>query len=169
MSALWSASKLLRASARSWCEDASWLDQQCPPAKALIQTFADGSFQYYEDGLEALLCPVEVGGGEIIDTVGWFSGRPADWWLEHRIATHLGDRALRHAAFLEKPIRLLPSPEAWLASPEDAMCILDWTTDLRALFRDVPEIWCSTTALSKHLLRRLDEQVRHTYEIRVVP
>jgi hypothetical protein len=45
--------------------------------------------------------------------------------------------------------------------------VLDWTTDLRALFRDVPEIDCSTPALAKHLSRRLDEQVRHTYKIKV--
>jgi hypothetical protein len=134
-----------------------------------IQTYSDGSFQRADSGQRASTCPVRMDSGEIIDTVAWFADCPGSWWLAARIATHLGDRALCHAAFLGKPIRLLPSPAAWLSSPEGAVCVLDWSTDLRALFRDVPEIRCSTAALARHLSRRLDEQVRHTYKIRVIP
>jgi hypothetical protein len=134
-----------------------------------IQTYSDGSFQRSDSGPMAILCPVKLDDGEIIDTVAWFADRPSAWWLRRRIAAHLGDRALRHAAFFGKPIRLLPSPAAWLSSPEGAVCVLDWTTDLRALFREVPEIRCSTPMLARHLDRRLDEQVRHNYKIRVMP
>jgi hypothetical protein len=132
-----------------------------------IQTYSDGSFQRTDSGPEAILYPVRMDGGEIIDTVAWFAGRPGAWWLERGIATHLGDRALRHAAFLGKPIRLLPSPTVWLSSPWGAVCVLNWTTDLRALFRDVPEIRCSTPALAKYLSDCLDKQVRHHYKIKV--
>jgi hypothetical protein len=140
-----------------------------PPTTAQICTFSDGSYQQTDTGPMAILCPVELDGGEIIDTVAWFADQPGAWWLERRIATHLGDRALRRAAFLGKSIRLLPSPAAWLSSPEGSACVLDWTTDLRTLFREVPEIRCSTPMLARHLDRRLDEQVRHTYKVRVMP
>ena len=54
----------------------------------------------------------------------------------------------------------MPSPSAWLSSPLGAVCVLDWTTNLRALFREVPEIRCSTPALATYLRRRLDEQIQ---------
>ena len=132
-----------------------------------IQTYSDGSFQRAHSGRKATLCPVRKDSGEIIDAVAWFADSPGYWWLERLVATHLGDRALRRAAFLGKPIRLLPWPSDWVKSPWGAVCVLDWTTDLRALFLDVPEIDCSTPALAKHLSHRLDEQVRHTYKIKV--
>ena len=137
------------------------------PARAEVQIFSDGTFQYAEGGREALLCPVELDSGDLVDTVAWFSGQPTTWWLLLRIGTHLGDRALCHAAFLRESIRLVPSPSVWLSSPEGAVCVLDWTASLRTLFREVPEIWCSTPALAKHLRRRLDEQVNHEIKIRV--
>jgi hypothetical protein len=140
-----------------------------PQSTGRICPFSDGSFQHTDSGPEAILCPVKLDGGEIIDTVAWFADQPGAWWLRHRIATHLGDRALRHAAFLGKPIRLLSWPADWVSSPWDAVCVLDWTTDLRALFRDVPEIRCSTPALEKHLSDCLDKQVRHGFKIRVMP
>jgi hypothetical protein len=136
---------------------------------ARTQTFSDGSFQYADSGPEALLCPVELDSGEIVDTVAWFSERSADWWMERRIATHLGDRALRYAAFLQKPIRLLASPAAWLDSPHEAICILDWSYDLRALFREVPEVRCATPALKTHLSHRLAEQVAPRFKITAAP
>jgi hypothetical protein len=133
----------------------------------IIQTYSDGTFQRTDGGRQARVCPVRMDGGEVIDRVAWFADRPGAWWLERGIATHLGDRALRHAAFLCKPIRLLPYPADWLAAPWGAVCVLDWNTNLRALFRDVPEIDCSTPALASVLSRQLDEQVRHTYRIKV--
>jgi hypothetical protein len=138
------------------------------PAMARIETFADGSFQFTKDGKDALICPVEMDGGEAIDEVAWFALRPAEWWLRRRIATHLGDRALRDAAFLGKPIRLLSSPAEWIASSEGAITVLDWTCDLRALFREVPAIRCATPVLRAHLIRRLAEQVAPRFNITVV-
>jgi hypothetical protein len=108
-------------------------------------------------------------GRRAVDTVAWFSSRPDEWWLERRVATHVGDRALRHAAFLQKPIHLLASPAAWLDSPHGAICILDWNCDLRALFREVPEVRCAAPALKTHLSRRLAEQVAPRFKITVAP
>jgi hypothetical protein len=99
-----------------------------------IHTYSDGSFQLAREGREATLLPVELDGGDEIDTVGWFSANPRKWWRELLVATHLGDRALRYAAFVGMPIRLLPTPAAWIVDPTDSMCILDWRTDLRRLF-----------------------------------
>jgi hypothetical protein len=110
---------------------------------------------------------VQLDSGEIIDTVAWVTERPGAWWLERRLATHLGDRALRCAGFLGRPIRLVARPAEWLAAPRGAVCVLDWTTDLRALFRDVGGIHCSTLALARFLSDCLDKQVRHTFRIKV--
>jgi hypothetical protein len=142
-----------------------------PPAvaKAKVQIFSDRSFQYSADGRNALVYPVVLNSGDQVDTVGWFREQPARWWLLRRIGTHLGDQALCHAAFFQEPVRLVPTPSAWLSSPIGAMCVLDWATNLRALFREVPEIRCATSALAEHLRRRLAEQVHHGFKIRVSP
>jgi hypothetical protein len=134
---------------------------------AQIQVYRDGSFQRDSHGKPATLLPVEMDGGAVIDTVAWFEGRAGAWWLERRIGSHLGDKALKSAAFFGRPVRLLATPAQWLASPDEAVVILDWQGDLRRVFRDVPTIVCASDGLAKHLNRRLNEQVRHTYEIRV--
>jgi hypothetical protein len=110
---------------------------------------------------------VELDGGERVDVAAWFGDHPSKWWLERRIATHLGDRALRHAAFLQQSIRLLATPAAWLDSPRGSMVVLDWTCDLRGLFREVPEVRCATPTLARHLITRLAEQVAPQFKIRV--
>jgi hypothetical protein len=137
-----------------------WETVAWPPPTAPIQTFSDRSFQYDNFGREALLCPVVTDCGKLIDTVGWFSKQPAHWWLERKIATHLGDRALGAAAFFRRPICLRTSPAAWLASPKDAMVVLDWDSDLRVLFSTVSEVCCATTGLKRHLDQYLAKQVR---------
>jgi hypothetical protein len=132
-----------------------------------IHTYSDGSFQLARDGREASLLPVELDGGDEVDTVGWFTANPRKWWRELLVATHLGDRTLRHAAFVGKPIRLLPTPAAWIADPTDSICILDWRTDLRRLFGEVPAIVCASSEMQKFLNQRLAAQVAHSYQITV--
>src|SRR5262245_29357437 len=105
----------------------------CLPARAKIETFPEGSFQFDAAWQSAVVVPVQVDSGEKVDHVAWFPERRGDWWLNRKIATHLGDRALRSAAFFKRPVRLLATPADWWANPTDTICILDWKTDLRAL------------------------------------
>lgn len=134
---------------------------------ATIQTFSDGSFQFDPDGPTlAKLLPVEADGGEIIDTVGWEFGSTAPWWLHRRVATHLGDAELRRAAWFGRPVRLVETPAAWLELGGLACCVLDWYADLRAVFRDVPQVVPETPVVEGWLRRALAEQAAPTFDIR---
>jgi hypothetical protein len=147
-----------------------------PAVMARIRPSSDGSFEYAEpgDGREAAIYPVEMDDGSIIDHVAWFRDRPRKWYRERLVGTHLGDWALRRAAFLQEPVKLLPTPSEWIASREESMCVLDWNCDLRALFREVPVIQCTSkvpgmaTRMVKFLDRRLAEQVCHRFKITTV-
>jgi hypothetical protein len=146
-----------------------------PAVMGRIQPFADGSFQYAEGGgRDALLYPVELDDGDVIDTVAWFPTNPRKWWRAKLTGTHLGDRSRRRAAFLQEPIRLLATPADWAASPTGAVCVIDWGCDLRALFREVPAIQCASRApgmaarMARGLERRLAEQVHHRFKITTV-
>jgi hypothetical protein len=140
-----------------------------PAVMGSIRTFGDGSFQYAEkgDGRDALMHPVELDNGELIDTVAWFLTNPRKWWREKLIATHLGDWSLRHAQFLQEPIRLLATPANWLTSPASAICILDWRTDLRTLLGEVPEVLCSSNEMARFLHQRLAQQVAPRFRVGV--
>ena len=139
-----------------------------PPAfTARIRICSDRSFELDEAGVLAVLLPVELDRELEIDTIAWTPDRPRRWFFERHLATHLGDAALHRAQWDQRPIRLLPTPAAWLADPEGAMVILDWCSDLRAIFRDVAEIICHSPELKRFLDRRLAQQVSHHYRIRV--
>jgi hypothetical protein len=74
---------------------------------------------------------------------------------------------LRHAQFLQEPIRLLGTPADWVRSPAGSISILDWKADLRGLLGTVPELICSSVEMARFLDRRLAEQVRHKFQITV--
>jgi hypothetical protein len=134
-----------------------------------IQVFADSSFEYAEqgDGRDAMLYPVELDSGELIDTVAWFPDRARKWFRWRLLGMHLGDLALRHAQFLQRPILLLETPADWVRSPAGSIVVIDWRCNLRALFGEVPEVRCASISLKRFLQQRLSEQVAPRFTIEV--
>lgn len=133
---------------------------------ARVATFADGSFQIDPDGPTlAKLLPVEVD-DMLVDMVCWEFGADRPWWLRRRVAAYLGDAELRRAIWYEKPVRLVETPQDWLAMSGLAVCVLDWRSDIRALFRDVSEVVPETPTVEGWLRRALAEQAAPTFKIR---
>lgn len=129
---------------------------------ALIETFSDGSFQENEEsGVEALICPIRDAYGEIIDAVAWQIGVPNIWWRYRCIGDVLGAPALLRASWESQELIIYETPRAWLAACPSpiAVCILDWSADLRSIFGLVHgPLTCETERLEQKFLSTLAEQ-----------
>lgn len=130
---------------------------------AIIETFADGSFQEAEAGFEALLLPVRDADDAIIDIVAWKIGHDRPWWRYKRIGDVLGYQALAacrwpHTGFPE--LVLYETPRRWLAAVSPAaVCILDWSADLETMFAGVDaKLVCETRELYDHFHQSLINQ-----------
>lgn len=100
---------------------------------AMIEAFADGTWQPSETGFEALLLPVSEVGGGVIDVVAWQIGEPSIWWLRRGVASYVGEHELILARRDRRPVRLVATPKEYLALWGYAVCILDWRADVRAI------------------------------------
>ena len=134
-------------------------------------TRADGTFApdpTDQDGQPMEILGVKDRYGEVVDIVGWHPDNPGRWWL--RLGDEcpiLGAKALALAAWYRRTVTLYPTPEAWLYArlrdrDQDAVCILDWSVDLRSLFEGVREVICTAPALESalyHALRSFEPRI----------
>ena len=130
---------------------------------AYIEPAGDGSWQPAPPGaglLAALLALEEPGGGELIDICGWeLGGGGSPWWLRTGAVGWLGPRWLDRCRRVDRPLRIVGTPKAWLRDRGEAVCIVDWNIDLLALLgglRVAPE----SPALERLIRRKLAEQRR---------
>lgn len=127
---------------------------------ALIEAASDGSFQESEGGFDALICPVRDRYGEVVDAVAWRLGSPNVWWRLRCLGDVLGAPALLQAAWEPTELTLYETPQRWLANVGPrALCILDWSADLRLLFGLVHgPLICESTRLEQKFLQTLAAQ-----------
>lgn len=116
---------------------------------AQIRVSADGTWEPDpEGGFDALLLPVRVPGGAIIDTVAWEFGHPWQWWMRRGVATFLGEYEIERVNAISQPARLVPMPADYLKHDGYAVCILNWQADIRAILSSCQHgIMCSTEPL----------------------
>jgi hypothetical protein len=134
----------------------------------MILVSGDRTFQPDDDGFVAALLPVEDHRGVRFDIVAWAVGNPAEWWTRWGLAEVLGESALTKADWRNEPVRLYATPERWLRSGNDmAVCILDWTANLRRILGQTPEVQCESTSLKFELERRLHAQTKPAFDITV--
>lgn len=139
---------------------------QKPPLElrpsAMVDVFSDGSFQENEESdIEALICPVRDPHGEVIDAVAWQIGNPNIWWRLRCVGAVLGAPALMRATWEPRELVVYETPSRWLAvmPADNAICILDWKADLRAIFGLVHgPLTCESERLEQKFLATLARQ-----------
>ncbi len=134
-------------------------------------TRADGTFgpdPTGQDGQPMVVLGVKDQDGELVDIVAWYPTFPAKWYLRIGDETPiLGAHALVIAAWYHRPVTLYPTPEAWLYArlrdrDQDAVCVLDWSVDLRPLFEGVRGVTCTAPGLEPdlyHSLRNFEPRI----------
>lgn len=149
----------MAAPAQKWPQKMERPSLELRPS-ALIETASDGSFQESEGGFEALVCPVRDGHGDVIDAVAWRLGAPNVWWRYRCLGDVLGAPALLKAAWEPAELILYETPARWLAAVgSKAICILDWSADLRLLFGLVHgPLTCESARLEQKFLATLARQ-----------
>lgn len=138
---------------------------------AWIEPAGDGTFAFSPEpnvGIWARMIPI-IEDDEIIDVVAWERGRPSPWWLLRGVATNLGWHAGDLACLTDRPLMLTATPERYLDYYAGrAACVLNWSTDLRALFEGVREVRCDSPTLARRLNASLrDQAARAGFDVRV--
>lgn len=136
-------------------------EEPAPPIElrpsALIRASSDGTWEPDEAGFDALLMPVTALGGDIIDTVAWEFGRPAVWWLRRGIATFVGEHEIFLANQRERQVKLVATPKEYLAHWGHAVCILNWTADVKAILGQINRgIICESAPLAARATRAVN-------------
>ena len=108
-----------------------------PGGIELIKTFSNGTYQPVEGGEKAVLLAVDH---EVTDIVAWLWGKPDHWWTRHGDAPLLNPDAIDLSVGLRHPLRIFPSPRAWLLGKGKGVVILDDTADLRFWFGGVERL-----------------------------
>jgi hypothetical protein len=125
---------------------------------APIAPSADGTFEFAESGIHALIAPVYAGCRDLEDLVAWQAAVPSRWWLRLGSATHLGQWHLRRREAAGLPVRLVATPQEYFQEAKGhAVCILNWAVDPRLVFPNPLPIICDGAALHhrlEHALRR---------------
>jgi hypothetical protein len=117
------------------------------------------------DGTLCLVLPV-FSGDDLLDVVAWERARPKRLYRLHGIVTHLGAADLAYVRWDATPtIKLADSVASWLLTPPPCCVIVDWTADLRRIFRHIAVIECPTAELGRYLNWRLAQQVHHGISI----
>lgn len=133
-----------------------------------IQVFGDDTYQHCEGGFPAMQIPVDDRFGEPYDIVAYAVDDPTVWWTRRGLATVLGEHALFVAEWRSEAVRLYATPRDWLFSRDPkAVCIIDWSSNLRRALGATPEVICQTTPLKAELERRLYQQVSPAFAISV--
>ncbi len=123
-------------------------------------TRADGTFApdpTGQDGQPMVILGVKDRYGELVDLVAWHPDVPERWYIRIGDETPiLGAHALALAAYYRRSVTLYPSPEAWLYArlrdrDQDAVCVLDWSVDLRPLLEGVSGVECADPQLEGRL------------------
>lgn len=126
-----------------------------------IVPVADGSWspaEYGEDGLSALMWPCFDPWHELFDIVAWSPARPGFWWCRTLQADMLGDYP-----WSDRPIDLVECPQQWLEGDRRGVCVLNWSTDVTALF------WGQTVRpCSQRLARRLAKAIARQPAVNIV-
>lgn len=124
-----------------------------------ILTQDDGTFRLCSKdsgGMVAAVLAVCDRYGEQGDLVAWAIDNPTRWWLRYGDLTPvLGSRHLAWANDERSDATLHGSPEGWMLAGMKGACVIDWGVDLRALFEDIPRIYCDTNELREHLGKAL--------------
>ena len=120
-------------------------------SSALIRGSSDGTWQpAEEDGFDAMLIPIYTFGNVVHDVVAYEWHRPTVWWLRWGRATFAGEHELILAARDKRPTKLVATPREWLHHSGLALCILDWSADVRAILAQAPNgIVCDSEALAR--------------------
>lgn len=103
------------------------------------------------------------GSDALSDVLAWPWDRPGTWWRRTGRAGWLGDHLLDEPPTGES-VLVVETPADWLAQRQEAVCILDWSLDLAAIFHDAPDLVCST----KRLADRLIAALQHRAAVRIV-
>jgi hypothetical protein len=164
-------------------EDATLLEwlrgTDYPPVElrpfACILPSADGTWQPMpeEDGqmlpgaISATLHQIVERDGSLYDVVAWeTAGNGSPWWLRYDRATFLGERDIELANILHKPVRLVPTPRAFVKH-RLCCCILNWKADVRAILGLAQYGWlCTSPALARRAQTVMRE--RHLAKIQLV-
>jgi hypothetical protein len=139
---------------------------------AWIEPAGDGTFTPSPEpniGVWAHMLPIWDDDNSLIDVVAWEKSRPGVWWLMRRATTHLGRHAGDLACITRQEVWLTTTPDRYLCHYSGhAMCILDWSADLRPIFLGIRGIRCDSPALKQHLDATLAAQAaRPEFDVRV--
>ncbi len=140
---------------------------------APVSTSTDGLFEPAEEGRAAVIVPVGQRftpwcGWEFMDDLcAFYLDQPSRWWLRCGTEAVLGLEALEDAYGRKAAPLLVGTPLDWLKAGGDAVCIVNWgAVDPRGLFVGFPVVNCTTPALERRLLQRIEELARPPFEIR---
>ncbi len=147
--------------------EVSVFDNEASKIDPKIQV-SGSTYQHCPDGSRAFQVPVEDRFGVAYDIVAWPVDDPNVWWTRRGLATVLGEHALFVAEWRGAAVRLYATPRDWLFSRDPmAVCIVDWSSNLRQALGAAPEVICQTAPLKSELERRLYQQVRPAFAISV--
>ena len=128
-----------------------------------IEPRADGTFRPTESGAWAATVGINDRDERLCDFCAWFLGDEWHWWLRRGDQCHiLGAHKLAFAADCHKTIKLVSTPEAWVRSRGDGVCLLKWDLDFAPLFEGVGRVECDSSSLERRfikMLRRWEPQV----------
>lgn len=116
------------------------------------------------DGLDACLLVARDADDEIVDVVAWELGSPSAWWLRWGEATILGALEVELCRLRERPLRVVPTPKAWLDEAGCALCVLNWDARLLPILDGI-ELRPSSPALERRLRAKLAQEAAERVQI----
>jgi hypothetical protein len=119
---------------------------------APVRPVGERLFEIADDGVWAVLQPIEDDSGEVVDVVGWHPARPDRWRLLTGQGEALGLLELR----LADPPIIYATPLAWLRAGGRGLCLLsdDYAVAQRVLIGE-RELTAETIELGDQLERIL--------------
>lgn len=122
----------------------------------------------------AVILTYSDAGGKPAGEAAWLPGQPGEWWLAPGSLPILGLDEIAKAACFERPLTIVPSPEAWLEARESnahefAACVLNWTARLESWLYGPPAIVPATPELARALDSTLSGYAQCHLRVRCLP
>lgn len=140
----------------------------------LIRAFGDGTWEPGEEGdreaFDALLMPIfDLYSGDLVDVVAWEGHAPELWWLRYKRADFVGEAAIFLANREKHRVKLVTTPSEYLKHWGRAICILNWTADIRAIVGQAEHgVMCAGPKVAARLRGAIDKRPSERLRITTV-